>query len=574
MIEKECSHTDYKGRRRLVLGAMAACLGVLVWRLVDLHVLDRDFYRDQGDARILREIAVPAHRGMLTDRNGVPLAISTPVASVWANPAEVIREREHWPDLVRVLDLDVDGLERKLGDMAGRKFTYLQRQVTPERAARVKELGVPGVYLQKEYRRYYPAGEVAAHIVGFTDVDDQGQEGLELAYDHWLTGVPGSKRVLLDGRRRVFKDVDSLREPRAGRDLALSIDLRLQYLAYRELKAAIVEYQARSGSLVLLDVNTGEVLAMVNQPAFNPNKRSGRTGSRFRNRAVTDPFEPGSTVKPFTIASALENGAWTPETPVDTRPGTMQVGRNLVRDVHDYGLIDVATVIKKSSNVGAAKIALALPKAQLWGLFARVGFGEATGSGFPGETPGILSGFSGWRPIEQATFAFGYGLSATALQLARAYAVFGAGGIKYPSSFLRLEQAPEGERVLEAEVVSKVVPMLESVVESGGTATGAAVSGYRIAGKTGTVKKVGAEGYSKGRYIALFAGIAPASRPRLAMVVMVNEPQGRKYYGGQVAAPVFAQVMAGALRLLNIPPDGEAAPAAGVRLAATRTAEP
>ena len=554
-MSRDGQKTGYQWRRRFVLGVLGASVLVLGWRLLDLQVLDRDFYRGQGDARILRVTSVPAHRGMITDRNGEPMAVSTPVASLWANPQELIPARDRWSELARALGLKRDELERDLSDYAQREFMYLKRQVPPDVAEAVKALDIPGVYLTKEYRRYYPAGEVTAHVLGFTDVDDRGQEGIELAYDDWLRGIPGSKRVIKDGRRQTVQDVESIREPRPGRDLKLSIDLRLQYLAYRELKATVQEHQARSGSLVLLDARTGEVLAMVNQPAGNPNNRADFSGSRYRNRAVTDPFEPGSTVKPFTVAAALEEGTYTPETPVETGPGWLRVGRNTVRDVHNYGSLDVSGVIKKSSNVGVAKIALSLPPERLWGVFSRVGFGKTTGSGFPGETGGLLADYTRWRPIEQATFAFGYGVSVTALQLAEAYTVLANGGVRHPVSLLRRDEVPEGERVLSEKVVSQIIPMLQSVVEKGGTATRAAIPGYRVGGKTGTVRKVTAGGYSTNHYLALFSGIAPLSHPRLVMAVMINDPGGRSYYGGQVAAPLFANVMSGALRLLNIPPD-------------------
>ncbi len=554
-MSRDGQKTGYQWRRRFVLSVLGASVLVLGWRLLDLQVLDRDFYRGQGDARILRVTSVPAHRGMITDRNGEPMAVSTPVASLWANPQELIPARDRWSELARALGLKRDELERDLSDYAQREFMYLKRQVPPDVAEAVKALDIPGVYLTKEYRRYYPAGEVTAHVLGFTDVDDRGQEGIELAYDDWLRGIPGSKRVIKDGRRQTVQDVESIREPRPGRDLKLSIDLRLQYLAYRELKATVQEHQARSGSLVLLDARTGEVLAMVNQPAGNPNNRADFSGSRYRNRAVTDPFEPGSTVKPFTVAAALEEGTYTPETPVETGPGWLRVGRNTVRDVHNYGSLDVSGVIKKSSNVGVAKIALSLPPERLWGVFSRVGFGKTTGSGFPGETGGLLADYTRWRPIEQATFAFGYGVSVTALQLAEAYTVLANGGVRHPVSMLRRDEVPEGERVLSEKVVSQILPMLQSVVEKGGTATRAAIPGYRVGGKTGTVRKVTAGGYSTNHYLALFSGIAPLSHPRLVMAVMINDPGGRSYYGGQVAAPLFANVMSGALRLLNIPPD-------------------
>jgi cell division protein FtsI (penicillin-binding protein 3) len=553
-------------RFTLVIAGVLFVSLVLAWRAVDLHVFRKDFLQNQGDARYLRVVPIAAHRGMISDRNGEPLAISTPVDSVWVQPA-AFREAHHaWPKLARLLHLDLGRLQRKVLAREDREFVYLKRHISPELADRVMALGIPGVNLQREYQRYYPAGEVMAHVVGFTDVDDQGQEGLELAYNDWLQGVAGSQRVLKDRLGRVVRHVEQISRPEPGRNLVLSIDQRLQYLAYRELKRAVLQHKARSGSAVVLDVQTGEVLAMVNQPSYNPNNRGQFKGSQTRNRAVTDVLEPGSTVKPFTIAAALESGQFRPTTRIDTTPGQYKVGNAMVRDTRNYGRISVATVIKKSSNVGASKIALALPDKTLWKAYARLGFGVTSGSGFPGEASGLLSHARHWRDIEKATLAFGYGLSVTPLQLARAYSSLAADGLLRPVSFLRLDEPTPGKQIIPARVARQLRPMLESVVETGGTGTRARVSGYRVAGKTGTVKKAIAGGYSDDRYIAVFAGFAPASLPRLAMVVTVNEPRDGVYYGGEVAAPVFARVMAGALRMLNIPPD--AATGASLTLAA------
>lgn len=553
-------------RFMLVIAGVLSVSLVLAWRAVDLHVFRKDFLQNQGDARYLRVVPIAAHRGMISDRNGEPLAISTPVDSVWVQPT-AFREAHHaWPKLARLLHLDLGRLQRKVLAREDREFVYLKRHISPELADRVMALGIPGVNLQREYQRYYPAGEVMAHVVGFTDVDDQGQEGLELAYNDWLQGVAGSQRVLKDRLGRVVRHVEQISRPEPGRNLVLSIDQRLQYLAYRELKRAVLQHKARSGSAIVLDVQTGEVLAMVNQPSYNPNNRGQFKGSQTRNRAVTDVFEPGSTVKPFTIAAALESGQFRPTTRIDTTPGHYKVGNAMVRDTRNYGLISVATVIKKSSNVGASKIALALPDKTLWKAYARLGFGVTSGSGFPGEASGLLSHARHWRDIEKATLAFGYGLSVTPLQLARAYSSLAADGLLRPVSFLRLDEPTQGKQIIPARVARQLRPMLESVVQTGGTGTRARVSGYRVAGKTGTVKKAIAGGYSDDRYIAVFAGFAPASLPRLAMVVTVNEPRDGVYYGGEVAAPVFARVMAGALRMLNIPPD--AATGASLTLAA------
>lgn len=560
-MQTQSSQLAYRGRRRLVLTVLAAAGLTLVWRAVDLQVLDKDFLQGQGDARYLRVVSEPAHRGMITDRNGEPLAISTPVDSVWANPQELIEARESWPQLAKVLGMKRSALERLLAAKRNKEFVYLKRRVSPDLAARVMALKVPGVSLEPEYKRFYPAGEVAAHVVGFTNVDDQGQEGMELVFDEQLKSVAGKKRVIKDRYGRVVENVERISEPRPGKNLALSIDRRLQYLAYRELKAAVKNNRADSGSLVILDVHTGEVLAMVNQPAYNPNNRYKLKSSDLRNRAVTDVFEPGSTIKPFTVAAALETGRFNARTQVDVTPGFMKVGRKTIRDFRDYGVIDVSTIIQKSSNVGASKLALAISPEHLWQTFASVGFGTDSGSGFPGEPAGLLTDFGAWRDIQRATVSYGYGLSITAMQLARAYAALASDGRPLPVSFLKRtnEQAKElaeyYQPVLGKKSLLAVRRMLESVVEKHGTGTQAAVPGYRIAGKTGTVKKSGAGGYVEDSYLALFAGMAPASDPRLAMVVMIDEPRGEKYYGGAVAAPVFSKVMAGALRMLDVPPD-------------------
>ncbi len=560
-MSEQGKKSSYRGRRLLVLGVLALAAGGLAARAVDLQVLDKDFLQGQGDARFLRVVEEPAHRGMITDRFGEPLAISTPVDSVWANPQVLILERDSWTRLARALGIKRAELERLLVARQHKEFVYLKRRVNPDMARRVTALEIPGVALAPEYRRFYPAGEVTAHVVGFTDVDDAGQEGMELALDQRLRGVPGAKRVIKDRLGRIVESVERVREPQPGEDIALSIDRRLQYLAYRELKAAVRRNRADAGSAVILDVHTGEVLAMVNQPAYNPNNRGRLKRSHLRNRAVTDVFEPGSTIKPFTVAAALESGRFNAHTPVDTRPGTLRVGRKTIRDFRNYGLIDVSTVIQKSSNVGASKLALALAPEQLWQAYASVGLGESTGSGFPGESGGLLTDFGGWRDIQRATVSYGYGMSVTTLQLARAYAALASDGRPLPVSFTRrsAEQAAElaslYQPVLSESSLRAVRRMMERVVVQGGTGTRAVVPGYRIAGKTGTVKKSGAGGYVEDSYIAVFAGIAPASDPRLVMVVMIDEPRGEQYYGGAVAAPVFGKVMAGALRLLDIPPD-------------------
>ncbi len=551
----------YRGRRLLVLAVLSLAGLALVARAVDLQVVRKDFLQGQGDARYLRVVSEPAHRGMITDRLGEPLAISTPVDSVWANPQELILARDSWPRLTKVLGLKRGALERQLAAKRNKEFMYLKRRVAPDLAQKVMALKVPGVALAPEYKRFYPAGEVTAHVVGFTNVDDQGQEGMELVHDARLKSIAGAKRVIKDRFGRVVENVERVAEPQPGEDLVLSIDRRLQYLAYRELKAAVKSHRADAGSVVILDVRTGEVLAMVNQPAYNPNNRNKLKSSHLRNRAVTDVFEPGSTIKPFTVAAALETGRFNSNTVVDVRPGYFKVGRKTIRDFRDYGVIDVSTILQKSSNVGASKLALAITPEHLWQVFASVGLGADSGSGFPGEPSGLLTDFGAWRDIQRATVSYGYGLSVTAMQLARAYVALASDGRPLPVSFLRRSEAQAAELaslyepVLSENSLRKVRRMLERVVEEGGTGTRAAVPGYRIAGKTGTVKKSGAGGYVEDSYLALFAGFAPASDPRLAMVVMIDEPRSEKYYGGAVAAPVFSRVMAGALRMLDIPPD-------------------
>jgi len=560
-MKKQPAQFIYRGRRNLILIAVAGASLLLVWRAVDLQVVNKSFLQGQGDARYLREVADPAHRGMITDRYGEPLAISTPVDSVWAVPQVLAQARESWSRLAKVLGIKKDVLVRLLASKRDKEFVYLKRRVSPDVAGKVMALKIPGVALAPEYKRFYPTGEVAAHVVGFANVDDVGQEGMELVYNDYLKGVPGAKRVIKDRFGRIVENVERISEPEPGKDITLSIDRRLQYLAYRELKKAVKSNRADAGSAVILDVRTGEVLAMVNQPAYNPNNRSKLKSDHLRNRAVTDVFEPGSTVKPFTVAAALESGRFKPHTFIDTRPGRFRVGRKTIRDFRDYGVIDVSTVIQKSSNIGASKMALAISPEYLWDAFVSVGLGEVTGSAFPGESAGLLTDYGSWHEIERATVSYGYGLSVTTLQLARAYTALATDGRPMPVSFLRRnktdaeEMASMYQPVFSGKSLSAVRSMLESVVEKGGTGTRAAVPGYRIAGKTGTVKKSKSGGYAEDSYLSLFAGMAPVSDPRLVVVVVIDEPRGEEYGGGAVAAPIFSRVMAGALRMLDVPPD-------------------
>lgn len=556
---------SYAGRRYAVLALFVLAGVALMWRAVDQQILEKDFLQSEGADRYLAQVEMPAHRGLITDRRGDVLALSTPVDSIAANPRVLGNDAERTVVLAKALDMDAEQLRAKLARYSQRHFVYLKRRMPPAEAAHVmnvvKAHDIPGVHVEREYKRFYPAGEVFAHVLGFTDVDDSGQEGLELALDQTLRGEPGAKLVLRDGRRQVVDDVENIRSPRAGNHLALSIDQRLQFIAYRELKAAVKRNRALSGSLVLLDARSGEVLAMVNQPSFNPNgDRSNHVG-RLRNRAMTDVFEPGSTMKPFTIATALDKGTIKPDSLIDTSPGYFRVGAAQVKDSHNLGVIDVATVLSKSSNVGAGRIALGLEKRDLWQVMDKLGFGSSAGTGFPGEVAGQLSDYRRWAQIDQATLSFGYGISVTTLQLAQAYAALANDGVVLPATLLKREQLPEGRRVFTAQSAASVRKMLEAVPTAGGTAPEAAVMGYRVAGKTGTVKKFGPDGYSDDRYLSLFAGMAPAQNPRIVLVVMINEPHGEKFYGGQVAGPVFSAVMSETLRLMNIAPDAMVDPA-------------
>ena len=546
-----------RGRLYFVQVAFLIGAGALLWRMVELNTEQSAFLKGQGDARALRVVEISAHRGMISDRNGEPLAISTPVDSVWANPKVLIHQQKRLPALAKAVGIPLKQLQRKISGNSGRGFIYLRRRVSPSMANKVTQLDINGVALQSEYRRYYPMGEVAAHVVGFTNIDDQGQEGAELMMDEQLRGVSGSKRVIKDLYGRIVENVERISPSINGENIELSIDRRVQYLAYRELKATVERNQAKGGSAVVLDIKTGEVLAMVNQPAYNPNNRRQLKSSALRNRALTDVMEPGSTMKPFTIAAALESGQFKPTTTVDTSPGRLKLAGFTIRDFRDYGTIDLTTVMQKSSNVGASKIAMALDSGEMWGMLTRLGFGIDSGSQFPGESSGHLRSFQQWRKVEQATIGYGYGISATPLQLARAYAAIAADGVVHPVSFLKYRDGDHipGERVMKVSVAREVRTMMEKVVQTGGTGTKAQITGYRVAGKTGTVRKAVAGGYDKENYLAIFAGMAPASDPRLVMISLIDQPQAGDYYGGVVAGPLFSKVMAGALRLLDIPPD-------------------
>jgi len=559
--ENERPAKSYRWRSAVILGLVVLGAIGLAARAVELQLVDHLFFAKQGDDRSMRVVKIAAHRGAITDRNGEPLAMSTPVDSIWVNPGELNDNIDQLPKLARALKEDQQTLARRITSNLDREFLYLVRHMPPEQAARIKALGIPGVYLMREYRRYYPAGEVSSHVVGFTTVDDKGQEGLELGYDQLLNGEDGAKRVIQDSLGRYVENVESIRAPRPGRDLVTSIDLRIQYLAYRELKAAMQEYRARAGSVIVIDVETGEVLAMVNQPSYNPNDREQLKPELYRNRSATDIFEPGSSIKPFIMAAALASGQYRPDSMIDTAPGFLKVGTKVFEDEHNLGSVDLATILAKSSNVGTAKVALSLQPEQIWSTLTGLGLGQTTGSNYPGESAGMLSNYAHWRPIGIATLSHGYGLSVTPLQLAHAYATIGAGGIKRPISFEKVSGPVHGERVMDPKVSRELIQLMEQVVEKGGTATRASLIGYQVSGKTGTAFKSIAGGYSTDRIMAVFAGLVPASHPKLATVVVIDEPSRDMHevstlaQGGTVAAPVFASVMSGALRLMDIAPD-------------------
>ncbi len=542
-------------RAWLVLAVLLTSFAALIARAGYLQGIHNDFLKQKGESRYGRLIEISAHRGMVRDRNNEPLAISTPVEAVWANPTDIALNPRQMGRLAQLLGINPAELQKRLTADPRREFVYLKRQLPPDEAAKVVELGLPGIYLTREYRRYYPAGEVMAHVIGFTGVDDNGQEGMELAYQDWLAGKPGSRKVIKDRLGRIIEDVESVRVPQEGQDLVLSIDSKIQYLAYRELKSALAATQAKAGGVVVLDAKTGEVLALVNLPAYNPNNRERLDRERNRNRAVTDLFEPGSTLKPFTAAAALEIGAFKPDTLIQTAPGTMTIGSATIHDAHPHGLLSVAQVIQKSSNVGAAKIALGIPKEALWKVLTQAGFGHPPELGFPGEAAGKLRPPRDWRPIENATLAYGHGISVSLVQLARAYTLFTGDGELRPVSLVKRSEPPPGTPVVSPGTAREIRRMLEMVVAPGGTAGLAQVQGYRVAGKTGTAHKLEGGRYASHRYVASFVGFAPASDPRLVIAVMIDEPGAGQYYGGLVAAPVFSAIMGGALRLLGVAPD-------------------
>ena len=537
----------------LTAGLMAVFALVLIGRAINLQVMETEFLQSQGEARFLRQVAIPTVRGNILDRNGEPLAVSTPVESVWAHPRELLQETDRIPMLAGLLDTPAEDLERQLTQRASREFVWLKRRIHPELAEQIRDLAIPGVFLQREYRRFYPTGEVSAQVLGFTNIDDVGQEGLELAYNSWLEGEPGAKRVVKDRLGRIVQNVEMVREARPGRDLVVTLDRRLQYLAFRELKTAVAEFGAQSGSVVVMDISNGELLAMVNFPSYNPNAPSRVVAEGMRNRALTDVLEPGSVIKPFAVAAAMEAGVARSDMVINTSPGHRQVAGHTIRDVRNFGELTLEGLLVKSSNVGVVDLVLDMDARHLWGLYSRFGFGSVSGTGFPGESAGVLRDYGRWRQLEQATLSYGYGLSVTPVQLVRAMAAVADEGRLRQPTFIRDSDNPT-HSVLDPDLARRITAMLEQATGPEGTGWRADVAGYRVAGKTGTTRKVGAAGYDN-RYVSSFAGFAPVSRPRLAAVVVIHDPRGEMYYGGQVAAPVFGRVMDSALRLFNIAPD-------------------
>ncbi len=545
-------------RQRLVLVLLLGAFVTLIARSLYLQGFNNEFLGDKGRARFERVIDISATRGRITDRHGDVLAVSTPVRSIWAIPEDAQLAPAQSRNLAALLDMDVREINRKLA--SERDFIYVKRQLPPELADRVTALQLPGIHQKDEYRRYYPAGEVMAHMLGFTGVEDAGQEGIELAFNAQLSGKDGSRRVIKDRRGNVVEDVESIHPPLEGKDIVLALDSKVQYLAYTHLKQALEENHAKAGGVVVLDARSGEILALANLPTYNPNNRIKLIGAQLRNRALTDTFEPGSTMKPFTVALALEKGKVRFNTPIQTAPGKMTIGSATISDAHMHGILTVAQVIQKSSNIGAAKMALSMTPDEMWTMFDSIGFGTPLKLGFPGEVGGRLRPAKTWKPIEQATMAYGHGISVTLIQLARAYLAFARDGDLVPISLARLDTPPvNGKQVFSAQTAREVRAMLEMAVLPGGTAPKAQIAGYRVAGKTGTAHKIEGGAYAN-KYVASFVGFAPASEPRLIVAVMIDEPSNGKHFGGDVAAPVFAQIMAGSLRTLGVAPDAPLKP--------------
>ena len=543
-------------RFMVLMGFIFAGFTGLVARTAWIQVIQPDRLRQEGDMRSLRTTADPSDRGMVTDRNGEQLAVSVPVQAVWADPKEIhaadgLKNTDAWMALADVLGLDMRKLTASIADPK-RRFVYLQRQITPAVAEYIAKLKLPGVHLRRETRRYYPTGEISAHLVGNTNIDGSGIEGVERAFNEWLSSTPSEYKIRKDRQGRVIENIGMVKEGKKAGDLVLSIDQRLQSVAYRSLKYATEVNKATSGSLVLMDVVSGEVLAMVNTPSYNPNNREQYESFRARNRAVTDTYEPGSTVKPIVAMSALEHGVMNWKEIMDTRP--FSIGGKVVTDSHKMGSAGLYDILKYSSNIGMAHIALRMQPQWITSKLEEFGLGQDSGTGLTGESSGMIPMRSRWSNIELATLGFGYGLRVTPLQLTAAYAALANKGVRKPVSILKVTQPPKGEVVIAPEIAEQVIHALESVVEEGGTGGKAAVPGYRVAGKTGTAKVATAGGYGKD-YVGTFVGFAPVSNPRFVMAVIINEPKGGAYYGGSVAGPTFAEVMSSALQLYNVPPD-------------------
>ncbi|CAM3980471.1 penicillin-binding transpeptidase domain-containing protein [Vreelandella rituensis] len=544
-----------KWRITLMLGLILVAAALLMGRVVLLQVVDRPFLQSQGDARTLRHEDIPAHRGMITDRNGEPLAISTPVITLWANPQEIPEDAIQRMMLAQALGISLEDFDARLARYSEHEFMYLRRQMTPDDAQRVLNLRTPGVYPQHEYKRYYPAGEVAAQLLGVTNVDDLGQEGLELAYQPYLAGHVGQRRIIKDRRGRLVRELGVVEEAQPGGELTLSIDQRLQYMAYRELRLAVAEHEADGGMLVMMDARTGEVLAMANLPSYNPNNRAGLDPRGLRNQAIVDVFEPGSVVKPLAMAAILESDVFDRDVVVDTSPGWMRIDRFTIHDIRDYGELDLAGILEKSSNIGMSRLALELSDTTIWDKYNQLGLGQSPGTGFPGEATGSLPAPVRWSRSERAALSYGYGLSVSALQLASAYTAIANGGERLPPSLLRLSQAPAGIPAIEPAIANDLLQVMETSVGASSGGRRARVDGYRVGGKTGTVRKNNSQGYAENAYRSVFVGIAPISDPRIVTVVMIDNPKAGEFYGGAVAAPVFSSVTGNALRLLDVPPD-------------------
>lgn len=545
----------YVWRRWLMVFFFILFFSAILWRAVDLQLRHNDFLKKEGNARHIRAVTVPAYRGPIVDRHGEPLAVTTPVDSVWVRPFDVLQAESTVVLLADQLGLSAPELAQQLRERMDRKFWFVQRKIDPSVAKKLAALKLPGVHFQREYQRFYPEGEVTAHLLGITDIDDNGQEGLELTFNDWLRGEAGKKRVIQEGDGHAIEDIESISKARHGQTLQLTIDRRIQYLSYLELKKAIKTHKAKAGCVVVLDSGTGEVLALASQPPFNPNNRGDYNSSRMRNRCLVDQFEPGSTIKPFTVAAGLESGVIRPDVVIDTTPGFLLLGKDKVKDIRNYGKVDLTLLMKKSSNVGASKIALQMKPDYFYQTLTHLGFGRETGVGFPGEVAGSLVGRNRWSDIERATFSFGYGFSTTALQLAQAYGVLANQGLFRPVSLIQDSPATQPTRVFSAATVNEVMKTIDGIEDADASARQARVDYFNIAGKTGTVRKIKNNEYSTSDYTAIFAGFAPVNNPQLVVLVVIDEPSAGHYYGGVVAAPVFSAVMAGALRAINAVPD-------------------